>query len=276
MMPGRGSNITSYRFGYQGSEKDNEIIGPNDNYSTLFRELDVRLGRWWAVDPKTILTLWESPYMSMGDNPVFNNDFNGDYIPPWENSFKDIGLRREVKNSLAELTVSSDLFNSVYNYVNTSILVYKINETTNTSNWNVMASYSKESKTINFYSNNPHYPDKSAVYEEFIHAGQDNFYSLNDKAQTGLQREVEAKVMKLMDGIRPDEIGVGAGVDVSLLKNYYESALNGPVNKETERLFTKEVKKVASQTLDLYRRNGYLTGNENDLNKYKNSFGFSK
>jgi len=68
----------NYEFGYQGSMKDDEIYGNGNAYSTHFRELDPRLMRWWSNDPKTNQTPWESHYVSMGNNPIWNNDIIGD------------------------------------------------------------------------------------------------------------------------------------------------------------------------------------------------------
>jgi len=65
-----------YRMGYQGSEKDDEIKGEGDSYTTEFRILDVRLGRWLSVDPE--YTAWDNPYMSMSNNPILYNDVAGD------------------------------------------------------------------------------------------------------------------------------------------------------------------------------------------------------
>ena len=70
-----------YRYGYQGSEKDDEVKGDGNSYTTEFRQLDPRVGRWIMIDPKTVLTPWESPYVSMADNPILYNDPNGDFIP---------------------------------------------------------------------------------------------------------------------------------------------------------------------------------------------------
>ena len=73
-MPGRSYSAgENYRFGYQGSEKNEELEG---SYTTLHRQLDTRIGRWTAVDPVTREAL--SPYNSMDNNPITLNDPNGD------------------------------------------------------------------------------------------------------------------------------------------------------------------------------------------------------
>jgi RHS repeat-associated protein len=67
-QPGRfwDSSLT-YRFGYTGMESDAELKG-GSHYTTLFRQYDPRLGRWWSTDP--ITHEWESPYAGMGNNPI--------------------------------------------------------------------------------------------------------------------------------------------------------------------------------------------------------------
>jgi len=78
LLPNRHESSNEYRYGYQGSEKDDEIKGEGNSYTTHFRQLDVRLGRWLSIDPKA--TAWESPYVSMGNNPIMYNDVLGDSI----------------------------------------------------------------------------------------------------------------------------------------------------------------------------------------------------
>jgi|GEM_PF-5204515 hypothetical protein len=68
-----------YDFGYQGSMKDNFVYGAGDAYTTKNRELDDRLNRWWSPDMVTHPDL--SPYLTMNDNPIFENDETGDDPP---------------------------------------------------------------------------------------------------------------------------------------------------------------------------------------------------
>lgn len=79
LLPGRTFTSNDYRYGYQGSEKDDEITGVTGAHiTTTFRELDTRLLRWWSIDPKANAS--QSPYMSMGGNPIWNNDPFGDTV----------------------------------------------------------------------------------------------------------------------------------------------------------------------------------------------------
>ncbi len=75
-----GFEMESYggesEFGFDGMQKDNAIN--SDHYTTFFRENDAKYGRWWGVDPKILARPWESPYSSMGNNPISNIDPMGD------------------------------------------------------------------------------------------------------------------------------------------------------------------------------------------------------
>ena len=71
-----GKTLRSFggdKYGYQGSEKNKEL-GDHDYY-THFRGLDVDVARWKGVDP--VYHAYESPYASMGNNPVMFNDVLG-------------------------------------------------------------------------------------------------------------------------------------------------------------------------------------------------------
>ncbi len=66
-----------YRFGYQGSEKDNEFKGEGNSYTTEFRQLDPRLGRWLTIDPLFAKFPWQSSYTSFDNNPILLIDHLG-------------------------------------------------------------------------------------------------------------------------------------------------------------------------------------------------------
>ncbi len=70
------SSAERYMYGYQGSEKDNEVNSSNGtSYTTEFRQLDTRLGRWFSSDP--VFQPWQSSYTSMDNNPVNYTDVRG-------------------------------------------------------------------------------------------------------------------------------------------------------------------------------------------------------
>ena len=60
LVPNRHGSSNSYRYGFQGQEKDNEIKGEGNSYDFGARMLDPRVGRWFAKDPNAK----DYPYMS--------------------------------------------------------------------------------------------------------------------------------------------------------------------------------------------------------------------
>jgi RHS repeat-associated protein len=63
-MPGRNYiSSLSYKYGYQGQEKDGETGFLNFE----LRQYDARIGRWFNPDP---MGQYFSPYLAMGNNPV--------------------------------------------------------------------------------------------------------------------------------------------------------------------------------------------------------------
>lgn len=76
-MPNRTYNAAVYRHGFNGMEKDNDIKGLGNDYTTLERQYDPRLGRWLSVDPKEEEYEDVSPYIGMDNNPISKNDLDG-------------------------------------------------------------------------------------------------------------------------------------------------------------------------------------------------------
>lgn len=68
-MPGRSFSTPSYRFGYNGKEKDDEVKGGGAQYDYGFRIYDPRLGKFLSVDPLTKEYPWNSTY-AFAENDV--------------------------------------------------------------------------------------------------------------------------------------------------------------------------------------------------------------
>ncbi len=78
-MPGRsfvGAN--GYRYGFNGMEKEDEIKGNGNSYTTSDRQYDPRLGRWMSKDPVGGKFPWQSPYTGNDNKPIIRSDENGD------------------------------------------------------------------------------------------------------------------------------------------------------------------------------------------------------
>jgi RHS repeat-associated protein len=65
---GSKNRVRRYRYGFNGMEKDDEWKGTGNSYTTEFRQLDPRLGRWLSTDP--VVHPGMSPYNSFDNNPI--------------------------------------------------------------------------------------------------------------------------------------------------------------------------------------------------------------
>lgn len=66
-----------YRYGFNGMEKDDEVKGSGNSYTTEFRQYDPRLGRWLSLDPLMAEYPHQSPYAAYNNNPIFFADPTG-------------------------------------------------------------------------------------------------------------------------------------------------------------------------------------------------------
>ena len=81
LLPGRNYSSDSYRFGFNGMEKDDEMHNSTGNsYDFGARMLDPRVGRWLAMDPLAAKYPSLSPYCFVGNNPITSIDPNGKEI----------------------------------------------------------------------------------------------------------------------------------------------------------------------------------------------------
>ena len=99
LQPGRSyteSGVGGYRYGFNGQEKSTELNTNGDITTAEFWEYDTRIGRRWNIDPKR--KIYESPYASLGNNPISFIDKNGaDTIDVKSKTFDINGKRRGEK-----------------------------------------------------------------------------------------------------------------------------------------------------------------------------------
>lgn len=104
-----GCEIGSYRYGFQGMEKDDKIKGEGNSYTTEFRQYDPRVGRWLSLDPVTHHHF--SPYNGFDNNPIYYKDPNGgnagDYYTEDDEFIGSDGVDDGLKH-----TISKDDFNA--------------------------------------------------------------------------------------------------------------------------------------------------------------------
>ncbi len=117
-LPDRTWNADGYRFGFnKGVEKDDEIYGVGNLYTTYFREIDVRIIRFWSKDPKA--KTWESPFVLNHNSPLLFSDPFGDDPPKrfslWNrvdnymkgDSYKNNANKYAVQNKVDEARITT-------------------------------------------------------------------------------------------------------------------------------------------------------------------------
>ena len=77
-MPGRQFNSSSYKYGFNGKEKDEEGLGGGGStYDYGFRIYNPALGRFLSVDPLSKSYPWYTPYQFAGNKPIVAIDLDG-------------------------------------------------------------------------------------------------------------------------------------------------------------------------------------------------------
>ena len=71
LVPNRHGSSNSYRYGFQGQEKDDEIKGEGNSLNYEYRMHDTRVGRFFARDPLFSQYPWNSPY-AFSENKVID------------------------------------------------------------------------------------------------------------------------------------------------------------------------------------------------------------
>ncbi|WP_198037762.1 RHS repeat domain-containing protein [Mariniflexile maritimum] len=77
VLPNRHGSSDSYRYGFQGQEKDDEIKGEGNSLNFTFRMYDPRVGRFFTPDPLTDKYPWYTPYSFAGNKVIQYKELEG-------------------------------------------------------------------------------------------------------------------------------------------------------------------------------------------------------
>ncbi len=108
-MPGRKYTVnSSYRYGFNGKENDKDAGEGVQDYG--MRIYDVRLGRFFSVDPLASEYPWNSTYAFAENDPINYIDLDGLEKPPLK-STENIGMR--VRPLIEILKVGMKIFSKI-------------------------------------------------------------------------------------------------------------------------------------------------------------------
>jgi RHS repeat-associated protein len=77
LVPNRHGSSGSYRYGFNGKEKDDEIKGEGLQYDYGFRIYDPRIGKFLSQDPLFKSFPWLTPYQFASNSPIWAVDLDG-------------------------------------------------------------------------------------------------------------------------------------------------------------------------------------------------------
>ncbi|WP_159280696.1 RHS repeat domain-containing protein [Tenacibaculum maritimum] len=114
LVPNRHGQADSYRYGFQGQEKDDEVKGEGNSINYRFRMHDPRVGRFFAVDPLTAKYPHYTPYSFSGNKVIAFGELEG--LEEWyraEGEPVDIDLVDALNPSIALQSSAAALANTV-------------------------------------------------------------------------------------------------------------------------------------------------------------------
>ncbi len=147
----------TYRFGFNGQQKENDISGTGNHNTAKFWEYDTRLGKRWNLDP--VIKPGRSPYDVFNNNPIINIDPTGD-DDYRVNSGGHISLVKTVQGSTVDRLILSNSSDE------SKILKTKKNGELRNSYISVQKGYLNLYKGDNEHNTNGHSIDFGANKEE--------------------------------------------------------------------------------------------------------------
>ncbi|SEC57276.1 RHS repeat-associated core domain-containing protein, partial [Tenacibaculum sp. MAR_2009_124] len=77
LVPNRHGQADSYRYGFQGQEKDDEVKGEGNSINYKYRMHDPRVGRFFATDPLDYEYPFYTPYQFSSNSPIHAIELEG-------------------------------------------------------------------------------------------------------------------------------------------------------------------------------------------------------
>jgi RHS repeat-associated protein len=125
LVPNRHGSSNSYRYGFQGQEKDDELKGEGNSLNYTFRMHDPRVGRFFAVDPLFREYPHNSPYAFSENRVIDMIELEGLEAASTEDKNKavqqvdDFVANKDVGDSSFFKNITKDEFaNSLYDLIN--------------------------------------------------------------------------------------------------------------------------------------------------------------
>jgi len=171
-VPNRSYSSPSYRYGFQGQEKDDEIKGNGNSINYKFRMHDPRIGRFFAVDPLAGKYPWNSPY-AFSENRVINGfeleglEYATYTITTLNGHFQNIRLETDYELKNKATKGAGIQYNYIHNYTGD----YKI------KNSNISASEFLRERGNSSYHNRIVRTEKKEIFDKNYHGlyvGPDN------------------------------------------------------------------------------------------------------
>lgn len=255
LMKSRHGNSRDYRYGFQGQEKDDEVKGEGNSYTTHFREFDPRLARWLSLDPRSSKYPGFSPYNAFINNPNIFIDSRGDTIK-WANNMATDMLRSKINDMRKSSSVFDVLIISLENsphLINVDVNGDKLTkERSNTTQGRYRYNFTTGAREVLLREN----AEETTITEEFFHAYQFIKYSKvdipkshDDISRTEAQLESEANLAQvIVNGQLKLPIYLQPGAFADLVEESFFDAL-----RKNQYLITEgtEVSKKYFDYLDL-------------------------
>ena len=268
-----------YRFGYQGSEKDDDVKGNGNSYTTEFRQLDPRLGRWLTIDALSEKYEDLSPYAFALNSPLRFIDIDGkDVIIGKLNKSYDL---IKTPNCLGDLAYTENIPQLIFNK-KTKQYDLILNATTHyyyvlNNSDNILEAQNPGFTLYSETHENEHY--KANIEAAYMKVD----YELNGKNYSGRVDEVFTQVkndleLELMDFTSEVKIKINK-LDLQILntsdisqKNQLIKSRNKYVNNQTFQgnIINERIKNQLSQTykdlINAYNVNSELLNQHSGMN----------